>query len=865
MPYKKNVMRAMFDVQPVQDSGAVDAQKISKIDDNLNLRSLYPRQENIVVSEVSRIPQPNQVVSFEALLNGGINDPLSEIISAGGAVNTQNYQGLYRKQRGSLKIGQASLVKAETANGNNGQKFEKIISEISKPVERDKKDSFQEKTAKEAPKAGDERISHTSVEIEKLLEDFHKEKPADLKTEETVEAEETGKKSKTINLNGGDGQIEDRSREEKNDFSELPRAVPKKSLWSRFFMMLIGASLLTGLAVYGVSYGSGIKINVEKDGAAAIKSLGNAEENLKVFDFKAASLNFKEAYNFFTQAGESLDVAGSSLGAVIAELPGAEKLKSAKNLVEIGKLVATSGQAMTDAVDVLSKTATILDKNAKSGAKSDIFEELLDALNLSKINITKAAALAVQIDENIIPEDKREVFLGFKNNLPEIKTKVDETIEFVEFFEGLLGGSKQSRYLLLFQNNTELRPSGGFPGTYGVITFENGLMKDFSVEDIYNLDAKQPRNFVPPVPLQHITPTWGMRDAAWFVDFSVSAQKVAWFYKQATGEDVDGVITITPQIIAEIIDLIGPIPMNEYGLTINGENFIAELQAEIEYGPNRTQPKQIVKDLTPKLLEKIYSSEGENWLSIFQTILAGLDRKDILMYFNNLQLRNFAVEHGFSGNIKTVEDDYLMVNLANIKGSKTDRYTDTSYTVATTIGNDGYAHHNLSITRKHNGGNEKYGFYNRQNPAYVRVLVPTDSELVSISGNSEVNYKPLIKYDSSFSIDDDLLKLERGMVFDSKGQVATFKEAGKTGFAFWLVTDPGEETTVVLSYKTPLNSEDDYKLYIQKQPGITADVNLILRSEIPITGTTQNLNNVDKTFYLKKPLDQDLAVGLGFN
>src|SRR5690606_27312494 len=96
---------------------------------------------------------------------------------------------------------------------------------------------------------------------------------------------------------------------------------------------------------------------------------------------------------------------------------------------------------------------------------------------------------------------------------------------------------------------------------------------------------------------------------------------------------------------------------------------------------------------------------------------------------------------------------YLTVNIANVKGSKTDRVTDNFYSLDSHY-EDGKIIHTLNLRRQHNGGDTEHGFYNRQNPAFVRVLVPEGAELLSISGNNRPSFKPLINYVSSgFKID----------------------------------------------------------------------------------------------------------------
>jgi hypothetical protein len=169
-----------------------------------------------------------------------------------------------------------------------------------------------------------------------------------------------------------------------------------------------------------------------------------------------------------------------------------------------------------------------------------------------------------------------------------------------------------------------------------------------------------------------------------------------------------------------------------------------------------------------------------------------------------------------------------MVTFTNVKGSKTDAVTDNSIKISVHF-EENRMIHKLELTRQHNGGSSRFGFYNKQNPAYVRVLVPEGSELLNISGNSDPSFTPLISYSGTdFKQDDNLFKLESS--FNSENGVSTYRESGKTGFAFWLITDPGKQKTVELEYAVPINDTPcsmdtpcPKTIYIQKQPGLEVD------------------------------------------
>ena len=636
----------------------------------------------------------------------------------------------------------------------------------------------------------------------------------------------------------------------------------------------IAVTVLAGiLAMVYLGFGrSGfnIKNNVIEEGNAGVKDLRSAGENLKSFNFKDASNNFKEAYDNFSKAGETLNFMGTNISNIIAGLPGAGKLRSAKNIIEVGKLLADTGQQLSGAVSAVSKTGLILNPLAaaseSNGGVQNIIGLIENASLTSQNNIRKVKSLLADIDEGIIPDDKKQGFEDLKSKLPLFEKLVDDAVHYSGFLESFVGADKPKKYLLLFQNTSELRPTGGFPGTYGVVTFENGKLKDFFVDDIYNIDGQLKRNFIPPKPLQHITPTWGMRNANWFIDFPTSARKTEGFYKEEAGYDVDGVITVSPKIISKFLEIIGPVEVPGYDLSIDGDNFLTSIQSEVEYGKNRKEPKQVVMDMAPRLLEKLYSAKPGKWLEVFNTITAGLEQKDILMYFNDLYLENFAVERGFGGEVKNFDGDYLMVNISNVKGSKTDAVTDNSVKVKTTFKGGG-TRHKLEITRKHNGGSSKYGFYNKVNPAYVRVLVPKNSELINITGNDSSDFKPILDYTSyRFEKDDQLVHFESSAHL-GPGNAGIYREGEMTEFGFWMITEPGKEKVVELEYQVPLSPGDDYKLYVQKQPGLTVNnfqFSIYGMDNREVEGSNPRLNQVGNLYTLERKLNSDLPMEIRF-
>jgi len=625
---------------------------------------------------------------------------------------------------------------------------------------------------------------------------------------------------------------------------QKPRAIyrikPKWNSWFRFnrkALVYFLAVSLVGLAAYGLVGHKGMKAknNIVQNGNNAVANLEQAKHELEDLNFFKAADSFALAYDDLNKASGTLSQLGASFLSVFANLPGLNKVKAANNLVEVGQSLSKAGENLSLAFGTLYKTNLFSFLDAKPQGSSDntsisrLLTEFRDILNFAEKNINRADKLLAEIDASVIPPDKQELFLNFKSQIPEFQKYIGGAIDYSDFLLNFVGSEGAKTYLVLLQNNSELRPTGGFPGSYALITFEGGSLKKIFVDDIYRADAGLKTNIIPPIPLQHITPNWGVRDANWFADFPLSARKVIELYQLGGGLKVDGVLTINPDIIARLFEVMGPIEMPEYGLTLDADNFLAEIQNEVEYEADRAAPKQILSDLQPKFFERLAQQDKDHWLEIFKIISEAAEQKHILAYFEDNDLEESATKNGMGGEIKrgpsagSGQADYLQVVFSNVKGSKTDFVTDNSMGLTSEAVGGGTSH-TLKISRVHNGGDSKYGFYNRDNSAYIKVYVPDGSELVSIQGQSITDFISLIGHeDFGFKKDPDLEDIESTIKKPFVG-VDVFEESSKTVFGFWLITKPKQTKSVTIKYKVPVSVADGkYNLFWQKQSGTGND------------------------------------------
>jgi hypothetical protein len=401
-------------------------------------------------------------------------------------------------------------------------------------------------------------------------------------------------------------------------------------------------------------------------------------------------------------------------------------------------------------------------------------------------------------------------------------------------------GGKKS-YLILFQNNTEIRPGGGFIGSFARLDLENGKATalDFNT-NIYTLDKTftDAGNIVkPPAELSSITPAWTMRDSNIYPDYADSAKKVAWFYQQESGKKVDGVIAIDTTLFTNLLKVVGPIDMPQYNLVVTDQNFLSQVEYQVEVGyfqdptnKAENQPKKILADMMPKFmaaLTKNSSVEAKVGKQIFQAI----SEKHFMIYSDNIADEDLIDGIGLSGKIHSSTGDYLYLSDANIGGMKSSLNIAETVNQNISIDSSGKATESLSIIRKHNGTG---AWPDGENINYLSVLLPLAAQIDTAGLTSQTTN-------------------------------------GKTEVSYWQNTNPGTTTQSEVDYHrdNAVNTSGnnfEYDITIQKQPGIISyKWNLYL--VYPVGWVPQNVVGYDAEnhrIYLSETISKDTVFRLRF-
>ncbi|MEX2054412.1 MAG: DUF4012 domain-containing protein [Candidatus Colwellbacteria bacterium] len=399
------------------------------------------------------------------------------------------------------------------------------------------------------------------------------------------------------------------------------------------------------------------------------------------------------------------------------------------------------------------------------------------------------------------------------------------------------------RIVLLFLNPSELRPNGGFAGSYGELTLQRGSVESLEVNDIYYPDKFLSLRVIPPPQLQSITPNWGARDTGWFFDFSKSSENLIDYLEASSiyGDDVrfDGVIALNVKVIEDLLKLTGPIDVPEYDMQLDSENFLRELQQEVQSSnvPGEN-PKRVLQFAAPRLIEALGTLEESSRGKLIEVLALRARNKDVQMYFKDSALDKLLRDLGVDGRPYEIGDDfsgdYLALVNTNIAGGKTDIFVDQYVTLRSEIASDGVVTNDLTVTRYHKGQNEPERWYNRINQNFFKVFTHPDSRLQFISGGENKEIRPLVNYTSLYSQDADLAELESTrtiLQIASDGYAESYVEAHKRVFASWFNLDPGERRSLQMRWRASrisLRDSQRFTFVVDKQSGSEMDFDYAL-------------------------------------
>lgn len=597
----------------------------------------------------------------------------------------------------------------------------------------------------------------------------------------------------------------------------------RKRIWLTIAGVLVTiVSLVVVLVILpGISlYQNGMKL---KDSALLLKNSVDSQDisvvSRELENFKTELESFKSSYSRFAWAG-SMPFIG------FYWRDGNSGLQALTHGIEAGEIVIETASPYADIIGFAGPDSRQAD--SAEDTANDRIDFLIQTIDdvLPKIDEISAKVKMAQDSINTIdPEKYPEEIKGIKlrENLKkgielanEISSLIVESKPLLESAPYLLGIDEPRTYLLLFQNDKELRPTGGFITAYSIVKVVGGKLQPVSSNDIYNLDSKYKPTVPAPEPIIDylkgpylLSKNYRLRDMNWSPDFRESIELFMAEADKAGLPQVDGVISVDTQVVVNLLNVLGTIGVPGFGeFSTNHDErcdcpqVIYELEsyADVE-GPvvwSQDDPDKIIfapanYDNRKKIVGPLLNSVLSNALGQPKDKLPGLIdagwrsvlEKHVLVYFFDEKAQAGAEGFNIAGEIKDYDGDYLHISDANLGGRKSNLYVTQEVSQLIERQSDGSVVKTLTITYKNPQTYD--GWLNSILPNWTRIYVPEGSELVSSEG------------------------------FDDNAEVYT--ELGKTVFAGGFELRPEGVKKITIKYKLPFLVNNEYRLLVQKQPG----------------------------------------------
>lgn len=383
----------------------------------------------------------------------------------------------------------------------------------------------------------------------------------------------------------------------------------------------------------------------------------------------------------------------------------------------------------------------------------------------------------------------------------------------------MAGAEEAQKYLVLFQNDNELRPTGGFLTAYAIITVDKGVVTSEKSDDIYELDQKFTKKVaIPEVLGKYLTTEkyYHLRDMNIFPDFKASMEEFYENYRTVRGEpqDIDGIIAVDTFVLSELLRVIGPVEAPGYGV-FSAENSpkcdcpqVVYALSEIITKPTpylREDRKGVLGPLMKSILAKTYDLDKAKFPELFQVAKTSIEGRHVQMYFMDESTQKAAEQINAAGRLYELKDnlkawqmgenmDFLAIVDANLGGAKSNLFTN--YEVKQTINapNNGRLEKTVEITykntRKADNCNLEAGqlCLNSTLTDWLRIYLPKGAELIEIQGISN--------------------------------EASVYEEANLTVIDGYFSLEPLGLAKIKLSYSIPYTDSVNYNLKMWKQGGI---------------------------------------------
>ena len=454
--------------------------------------------------------------------------------------------------------------------------------------------------------------------------------------------------------------------------SRTTAAAPKRPRTRTLVLGVLGLLVVVGvgLGIYGYSQLSSARDDID----VATTSASDLQTALESGDQAAAKKSLDELQ-------QSIGDADSTLSGPIFSV--ASKLPVAGKNVKAVRTVTTSLRTVAD--DGLPPLVDIADQfNGKT------FNLTGGSINVAAIaaigpNVTASSRVIDAASADVNGIDSSALLSSLQGPVEDVQDKLTRAATIADrattasaVVPKMLAG--KHTYLLLFQNNAEIRATGGLPGAYAVLDVNDGKISlgqqgsgasmgelpyeatPISAEETELFDTKLVSDF---------------RDINFTPDFPRAAEIGTAILAREKGIDVDGVLSIDPVTLSYVLKGIGPIELED-GSTLTSTNAVDVLLNGVYVNyPVGTEQDVFFASATQKIFDKVLAGQGDP-TALLKALTRAANERRVQVWTKDAAVTDKLGDSAVAGRLPTGKDadNSLGFYMNDATGAKMQYYLD---------------------------------------------------------------------------------------------------------------------------------------------------------------------------------------------
>lgn len=473
--------------------------------------------------------------------------------------------------------------------------------------------------------------------------------------------------------------------------------------------IVVIACLLVGTCGYGAALALSAK-DVKAQAETALSNVNGIQTAIAGQDFATAAKNASTLQSSAQAMNEELSSPVWNVAAMLpvvgSDVKGVQTIASA--------LADASDNAIVPLTTSLSTTPPSACIDANGNLNIAAITTLLGAIQ------NGAPAMQRCTDElSSLPTfhiEKLQKLVGpAQEKITGINDVFQQANTFAPIIGSMLGANGNRTYLLAAQNTAEIRASGGFPGSMGTVSIDNGAIELGDFTKVYDMMAEEtPAQCAITDEENALFYPW-YTQYSWDNSFNPDYPRVAdiWAaaYQEKSEQSVDGVISITPTMVQDLLAATGDSFTLSDGTAIDGTNATKVLQHDLYWkyfssGSSTSESNDMCDALFAEAAEYAFDSALENMnasslMKLVSTMMGGLEDRRVMIWLADASEQSYIEDMGYSGSMTAASEQQptLGVFVNFWAGSKLGWWLGMDTQVSSPVtGNDGSRTYHVTTT-----------------------------------------------------------------------------------------------------------------------------------------------------------------------